>query len=149
MGEAESLRAMYAACPGICPRVFECSVDPTSQKPLFISEYKKIGSLNKNAAAVLGGMLADMHMKGQSSNGKFGFEVPTYCGATKMRNGWHSSWGETYDRKIADLLETLEKRGGYEDLCDLGKQVREKWVSCLVQLKPGHSRLFVEPFPDC
>jgi len=123
-GEVESLRAMYAARPGICPRILEFSVDETSQKPLFISEYKDIGPLNKHSAAALGSALADMHSNGRSPTGKFGFGVPTFCGATRMRNGWQDTWAAAYDKMLGDLLDRLKGAGGYEELCGLGDQIR-------------------------
>ncbi|KIJ27365.1 hypothetical protein M422DRAFT_118533, partial [Sphaerobolus stellatus SS14] len=128
IGEAESLRAMYAACPGICPKLFQCSVDEKTRNSIFVSEYKKIGALGKTEAAELGRMLADMHLNGKSSSGKFGFEIPTFCGATRMNNGWFDTWEEAYDQKIAELLETLESRRGYQELCELGNKLRETCV---------------------
>lgn len=127
-GEAESLRAMHAACPGICPRVFECLVDQVTGCPIFISEYKSMGPLDKRNAAELGRALADMHRNGRSPTGQFGFAIPTYCGATRMRNGWADTWGKTFDRMTGDLLQTLQDRGEFEELCRLGGQVRKKYV---------------------
>lgn len=126
-GEAESLRAMYAACPGICPRLFEYSLDEISHKPIFISEYKRISRpLNNDAGRQLGEMLAEMHLKGISPNGKFGFGIPTYCGNTRMRNGWDETWAAAYDKKVGDLLDTLKEAGDHEDLCAMGSDLREK-----------------------
>ncbi|KAF8516741.1 fructosamine kinase [Hysterangium stoloniferum] len=127
-GEVESLRAMYAACPGICPRVLEFSVNEASQRPLFISEYKDICPLNKHSAAALGSALADMHSNGQSPTGKFGFGVPTFCGATRMRNGWEDTWAAAYNKMLGDLVDKLKDAGGYEELCSLGDQIRSRVI---------------------
>ncbi|KAF8585836.1 fructosamine kinase PKL/CAK/FruK [Ramaria rubella] len=139
-GEAESLRSMHAACPGICPIVFESSVDPATKQPVFISEFKKIGSLNKHSAAALGRSLAEMHNKGKSPDGRFGFDVPTYCGATRMRNGWSKTWAEAYDKMIGDLLETLRYTGQFDDTCRLGEEVRKRVIPHLLgslNIKPS------------
>jgi len=139
-GEAESLRAMYAASPGICPRLFECSVDASSKRPVFVSEHKKIGALNKHSAKALGSGLAEMHMKGKSPTGKFGFEVPTYCGATRMENGWSETWAEAYDRMIGGLLERLKQNNQYEETCQLGEEVRKRVIPVLLgslQIQPA------------
>lgn len=125
-GETESLRAIDAACPGICPRVFESFVDPVSNRPIFISEYISLGPLNKDSAMALGRLLAEMHQNGRSPTGRFGFSIPTYCGATRMRNGWEDTWENTFDRMIGDLLGTLKLHEGFQELCRLGEQVRNK-----------------------
>jgi protein-ribulosamine 3-kinase len=125
-GEAESLRAMYAASPGICPRVFESSVDPASNQPVFISEYKSIAPLNEESTLVLAAALAEMHTKGKSPTGQYGFAVPTYCGQTRMSNGWSHTWAGAYDKMMGDLLHTLKLTGQFDEICALGEEVRAR-----------------------
>ena len=125
-GEAAALRVMYEAAPGICPRLFESSVDAASRRPVFVSEYKSLAPLNKHSAAALGGALAEMHVKGTSPTGMFGFDVPTYCGATRMENGWSGTWAEAYDRMIAGLLDRLNQGGQYQETCTMGEEVRKR-----------------------
>ena len=127
-GEAESLRAMYEASPGICPRVFESFVDPTSKSPVFVSEHKNIGPFNERSAVALASALAEMHIKGKSPAGQFGFAVPTYCGQTRMSNGWSQTWAEAFDKMIGDLLDKLKCDGSYDEICALGQEVRARWV---------------------
>lgn len=127
-GEAQSLRAMYAASPGICPRVFECHVDAASGRPVFVSEHKNIGPLNEQSARALASALAEMHTKGKSPTGQYGFAVPTYCGRTRMSNVWSQTWRESFDRMIGDLLDTLRLSGNFDEICALGEKVRERWV---------------------
>ena len=57
IGEAESLKAMYTAAPGLVPKLLECGVidnesdehDADLGRPYFLSEYKDIDHLS-NAA---------------------------------------------------------------------------------------------------
>ncbi|GJJ09752.1 hypothetical protein Clacol_003976 [Clathrus columnatus] len=128
-GEAESLRVMATACPGICPHIFECFVDEEATKrPVFISEYKSLGPLNKRSAVELGSLLAEMHEKGRNPTGQFGFAIPTYCGASRMRNGWENTWEKTFDKMMGDLLKCLEDVGEFEELCRKGNQIRHKYA---------------------
>lgn len=134
VGEAESIRAMYEAAPGLVPKLLDCGIIDSNAKernsdigrPYFLSEYKDIGSLNSNAAKVLGGRLASELHAYKSTNGKFGFHVPTYCGATRQDNGWYETWPECFDALIGGLVEKLQARGGQQSLCSQAQEVRER-----------------------
>lgn len=126
IGETESLKEIDLASPGLAPKVFSAG-DFEDGTPFFISEYKDIGHLDDKSATVLAKRLAtELHVY-TSPNG-FGFKVPTFCGATRMKNGWFNSWEECYSEMIGDLLETLRKRGGHEGLCAKGETIRKQWV---------------------
>ena len=140
-GEAESLRAMYAASPGICPRVFESSIDPASSRPVLISEYKNIGPFNEQSAVALASALAEMHTKGKSPTGQYGFSVPTYCGRTRMSNGWSQTWAEAFDKMIGELLGTLNRTGQFEEICALGEEIRARWAQFTVSLPTNETWL--------
>lgn len=134
VGEEQSLRAMHAAAPGLVPQMIASGVlgadgEATNGdgKPYFVSEYKDIGSLSEKAGVALGKRLAEMH-KYKSENGKFGFDVPTFCGATRMRNGWYDTWEECFDVKIGDLLASLKEEGRSAKLVRKGEEVRRRCV---------------------
>ena len=128
-GEAESLKVICSAAPGLAPKLlaFEVLEDGV---PLFISEYKDIGSLSSSAADVLARRLAtELHSADSiPSSEKFGFKIATYCGATRLSNGIFDRWDECYSAMIGDLLSQLERRGKYEKLCRKGEVVKEEYV---------------------
>jgi len=133
IGEAESLKAMGVAAPGLVPRVFACGVTDNSGndsplegpgRPYFLSEYKDLTPLTEEAAEELGRRLATELHKSQSTKG-FGFGVPTYCGATRLENGWFETWEQCYDSMIKDLLTQLAKKGRFPELCKKGDEVRK------------------------
>jgi len=126
VGETESLKAIDTAAPGLVPKVFasgSLDVSEGAGRPYFVSEYKDLGSLTETSGGILGKRLATELHRYKSSKG-FGFEVPTFCGATRLRNGWYESWERCFDAMIGDLLETLSSQGRYKDLCEKGKQIR-------------------------
>lgn len=134
VGEAESLKAINIAAPGLAPTLIDFGIiDKDSKrqesdvgKPYFISEFKDMGSLSTPAAKMLGERLAtEMHAY-KSPNGKFGFHVPTYCGATKQDNGWFATWTECFDALIGGLVDKLKAQGGYDALCQQASQVRRR-----------------------
>jgi protein-ribulosamine 3-kinase len=159
VGEAESLKAMASAAPGLVPSLLafgfvddengeeeeeeeidggSSDQDSDAGRPFFISEYKDMSPLTERSGAILGKRLAtEMHchtspnygVEGAGADagvGGFGFEVPTFCGATRLRNGWYDTWEGCFDVLIGDLLSTLEARGGYAELCRSGQDVRLK-----------------------
>lgn len=133
IGEAESLKAMDIAAPGLAPRLVASGIigeeDAESPsdvgKPYFVCEYKELGRLTDASAKVLGKRLAtELHgCKGMEG---FGFNVPTFCGRTRQGNGWFATWEKCYDALIGGLLENLKEQGGYSDLCSKGEQVRAR-----------------------
>lgn len=132
--EAESLKALDTAAPGLVPKVLASGFftqddeesEPGVGRPYFLSEYKDLRSLSSASAKILGRRLAEeVHAyKGLSG---FGFHVPTYCGPTRMENGWYSSWAECYDALIGGLLSHLTS-SRYSALRTKGEQVRKRHV---------------------
>jgi len=137
IGEAESLKAMHEAAPGLSPRVFASGVIDSSDdenstgQPYFLSEYKDLGRLTGNATDVLAKRLATELHACKSSKG-FGFDVPTYCGVTRQENGWYRSWQECYSEMIGSLLGKLKQKGRYGDLCSKCEEVRRKVIPYLL-----------------
>ncbi|KAK0199238.1 fructosamine kinase PKL/CAK/FruK, partial [Desarmillaria ectypa] len=137
-GEVESLKAINAAAPGLAPKVIASGID--NGHPYFISDYKDFGSLSDNAGAELGKRLAtELHQ--YSSDRGFGFHVPTFCGATRMKNGWFDTWEECYSEMIGDLLNQLKGEGGrYDKLCRKGDEIKARAIPQLLgplKIKPA------------
>ncbi|KAI9065905.1 fructosamine kinase PKL/CAK/FruK [Trametes sanguinea] len=139
IGEAESLKAIDTAAPGLAPKLLECGViDPDTKerdsdvgRPFFLSEYKDIGTLTPSAAKALGKRLATELHAYESPNG-FGFHVPTYCGRTRQDNGWFQSWPECFDALIGGLADKLKAQGGHDALCKQVEEVRRRVIPSLL-----------------
>ncbi|KAJ7751312.1 fructosamine kinase PKL/CAK/FruK [Mycena maculata] len=128
-GEAESLKQIAIAAPGLAPRVLASGTH--GNQPYMITEYKDLRPINDTAARRLGKRLAtELHQyKGLKG---FGFEVPTYCGATRLENGWFDSWEACFSALIGDLLSQLLKKGGFSSLCTKGEHVRKSLIPKLL-----------------
>ncbi|QRV97228.1 ketosamine-3-kinase [Ceratobasidium sp. AG-Ba] len=109
--ETRSLELMHAAAPGLCPRVLLASHE---------------------ASKTLARRLASELHASKSENGKYGFECPTFCGATKVDNGWYDTWQDAYSAMIGGLLDKLEKRGSYQELCARGREVQKRVIPYLL-----------------
>ncbi|KAJ7293140.1 fructosamine kinase PKL/CAK/FruK [Mycena rebaudengoi] len=128
-GEAASLKDMEIAAPGLAPRVLASGSD--GGRPYLITEYKELPSLTDTAAKRLAQRLASELHQYKGLNG-FGFQVPTYCGATRLENGWFDSWEECFGGLIGDLLAQLTKKGGYASLCAKGEEIRKTVIPKLL-----------------
>ncbi|KAF8756113.1 Fructosamine kinase [Rhizoctonia solani] len=80
------------------------------------------------ASTILARRLASELHGAKSNNGKFGFECPTFCGATKIDNGWYSTWADAYNAMIGGLLDKLEKQESYKKLCRTGREVQQRVI---------------------
>ena len=126
VGEAESLQAINTAAPGLAPKLLAFGTDEASSKPYFISEYKDLAPLTESAARILGERMAkELHMY-KSTQG-FGFAVPTYCGVTRLENGWHESWQDCFSSLIGGLLAKLTRQE-YKELVKKGETVRQRYI---------------------
>ncbi|EGO05330.1 hypothetical protein SERLA73DRAFT_174439 [Serpula lacrymans var. lacrymans S7.3] len=139
VGEAESLKAINIAAPGLAPQLLASGVtdrnedDISSGEPYFLSEYRDFTHLTDKAGEILGKRMATELHAHKSKNG-FGFEVPTYCGATRQENGWYERWEECYSAMIGNLLSKLKGQGRYADLCQK-RRSSEREVSLEVPMK--------------
>ena len=146
--EVESLKALDTAAPGLVPAVLasgSSTQDGEESKagtglPYFLSEYKDLGSLSSASASILGRRLAQEVHSYKGTNG-FGFHVPTYCGPTRMENGWYSSWDKCYDALIAGLLRDLTSSSRYSALRTKGEQIRQRYVSLTPKSEEGRLQL--------
>ncbi|KAF8320615.1 fructosamine kinase PKL/CAK/FruK [Cantharellus anzutake] len=127
-GESESLRLFDRSSPGIAPKLFVNGIDESTERPYMISEYidVKSSSLSSHGGAeYLAKKLATEVHSLSSENGKFGFSIPTYCGVTRIENGWYDTWEEAYGKMIGGLLDGIEREGRDPrgELVKMGKEV--------------------------
>lgn len=125
-GEAQSLIALDKAASGLVPRLL-CYGSLEDEKPFFISEYAEISTLSYRAADILAKRMAlELHSEEHASPNGFGFSIPTYCGITKLSNGWFDTWDKCYASMTGDLLSQLENKGRYHALCTKGEVVKNE-----------------------
>ena len=126
IGEAESLKAIEHAAPSLAPRLFAIGV-LESGTPYFISQYMEMRPLSYQAADILAERMATaLHSYTNASAKGFGFSIPTYCGPTKLKNGWFQHWDECYASMIGDLLGQLAMKGKFTILCTKGEIIKSQ-----------------------
>ncbi|KAI9785899.1 MAG: hypothetical protein M1839_008165 [Geoglossum umbratile] len=59
--------------------------------------------------------IAELHTKGVSPNGKFGFSVVNYNGRLPQNTVWCDTWEESFSRNLKHTLELEEAAQGYSE----------------------------------
>lgn len=82
-----------------------------------------LASISAAQQSRLAEMVAQMHLAPAPNGQRFGFAVPTCCGATQQDNSEEDSWAEFFSkRRIGDLVERIED----PELDKLGKEVQQR-----------------------
>lgn len=78
--------------------------------------------------------VAELHQKGLSPNGKFGFPVPNYQGRLSQVTTWADTWEECFANNLKGMLEHEEKtHGSNEQLKILACAIFEKVIPRLLR----------------
>ena len=142
-GEFASMSAMHEAIPDLTPtpiawgtyasdrdvHFFLCSfVDMTDEIP-------DIQSFPR--------MIAELHLKSVSPNGKYGFPVPTYLGRIPQETAWTDSWEDFFSKSIKRILAAEEtSQGPNPEMTRLSEAIIDKVIPRLLRpLETGGRRI--------
>lgn len=82
--------------------------------------------------------LAELHTKGASPNGKFGFQVVTYHGNLPQDNTYTDTWEEFFANGLKHMLKLNKSAAGPSELDALAPAMFEKVIPRLLRpLKTG------------
>lgn len=121
-GEFASMEALYETLPEFVPKPIgygSYTLNPNIH--FFVCELVNMtGRIPEKRAFVR--LLAELHTKGISPNGKYGFKVPTYKGTIPQYTNWHETWEEAFHHSMKWFVYAEEKSQGQDDemrqLCD-------------------------------
>jgi protein-ribulosamine 3-kinase len=112
VAEAAGLQALATAAAAsslAIPRVIAAEGASHAHPGFLILEFLNSAPANAAGEEALGHGLARIH---RASADSFGFDRPTYCGATRQDNARSKSWPEFYGtQRLVPLLTTLRDRG--------------------------------------
>ena len=91
----------------------------------------------------LAASLADLHMKGLSPNGKYGFSVPNFQGTIPQYTAWTDTWEEFFSNSLKLVMRNEEKSQGPDpEVQQLCESVLTKVVPRLLRpLETGGRRI--------
>ncbi|KAK3387384.1 fructosamine-3-kinase [Podospora didyma] len=138
-GEHASLNAIHDAVPNFCPRSHaHGALQSSAGKFFLVTDFLDLGSSAPGGSGLsLAAKLAKLHTT-PAPTSKFGFPVPTCCGATEQNNSWKDSWAEFYanNRLRTILREGVKQHGADKELADAVEKVAGSVVPRL--LGDGH-----------
>lgn len=78
--------------------------------------------------------LAELHTKGISPNGKFGFSVPTFKGTIPQHNQWTDSWEEFFTQSMRLFMTAEQKSQGPDsEMQDMFEAILTKVIPRLLR----------------
>ncbi|ORX38044.1 Fructosamine/Ketosamine-3-kinase [Kockovaella imperatae] len=114
-GEAASLKAMSATAPeSLIPRLYGYAESADGNECAMVTQYFDLQPLHGGSyQRELGRKLAEMHRlppkDTEGYTGRYGFEVPTFCGVTQQDNTWEGDWKTFWrDRRLGDMIRRIE-----------------------------------------
>jgi len=111
-GEFASMTALYNTIPDSVPIPMAWGTyetDPNIHFFLcsFVDMFDELPDVQSFTAKV-----AELHTKGVSPNGKYGFPVPTFVGRMRQYTTWAGSWEDFYANSLRQLMSVIEEAEG-------------------------------------
>ena len=133
-GEFVSMSLLHEASPAMIPKPIAWgtyAADPDVH--FFLCEFV-IMTDDIPDEEKLGRMLADLHSKNTSPNGKYGFSVPTYQGTIPQRVDWQDSW-EVFFYNLFERILSIEwaSQGPDDELKELTDAMQTKVIPRLLR----------------
>lgn len=133
-GEFISMKTLHATLPYLTPTPYAWgtyAADPNVHFFLcgFVEMDDDLPDVNALAAA-----LAELHTKGLSPNGKYGFPVPTLQGTIPQYTEWTESWEDFFTKSIKLVMENEERSQGSDpEVQELCRETLSKVVPRLLR----------------
>ena len=111
-GEFVSMKSLHDTLPHLTPIPFAWgtyAADPNVH--FFLCGFVDMADDLPDVQA-LAASLADLHMKGLSPNGKYGFSVPTLQGTIPQYTAWTDTWEEFFSNSIKLVMKNEENSQG-------------------------------------
>ncbi|KAL9078766.1 MAG: hypothetical protein Q9157_002318 [Trypethelium eluteriae] len=138
-GEYESASAINAIIPGFVPQAAGWGQYHIgeSQVYFFLGDYHDMDLSAAPEPASFTTQVAELHSKGKSPNGLFGFPVPTVCGIFERTVTWERSWAKCFANQLWDVIKYDNETNGpwpeYDAAC---RQLIDAVISRLLGAPP-------------
>ncbi|KAK8034307.1 hypothetical protein PG993_009302 [Apiospora rasikravindrae] len=134
-GEYESMKALHETMPELVPRPIAWGTYYTAKDVHFLlCEFHDMDE-GLCSLATFPKLLAELHKKGVSPTGQFGFPVATYQGRLPQDPTWCDTWEECFSRNLDVMFEhELRAQGpGDAELAELRRIVMTRVVPRLLR----------------
>jgi protein-ribulosamine 3-kinase len=106
-GEYAAMMELYSTVPHMVPKPYAWGKVGSETTPtyFYICDFINITDVLPDPVK-LGALVADLHKRGVSPTGQFGFHIPTYDGWQPQEVGWDSSWTSFFSKLLAGVWKT-------------------------------------------
>ena len=111
-GEFVSMKTLHNTLPYLTPTPYAWGTyvaDPNVH--FFLCDFVEMNDDLPDVNALAAG-LAELHTKGLSPNGKYGFHVPTLQGTIPQYTEWTDTWEEFFTKSIKLVMDNEERSQG-------------------------------------
>ena len=114
-GEFASMSALHNTMPDLAPKPIAWGTYASNPNiHFFLCSFHDMTD-DVPDVEVFPAKIAELHMKGVSPNGKFGFPVVTYQGRLPQDTTWCDTWEKCFSRSLKRMLELEEEAQGYSE----------------------------------
>lgn len=113
-GEYHSAKAIDAIVPGLVPEPAGWGgyVKDATQEYFFLGDFHEMHLLTPPEPLRFISQLAELHKRGKSPNGMFGFHVPTAFGKFERTVTWEKSWAKSFSNVLKDVIKYDNETNG-------------------------------------
>ncbi len=111
-GEFHSASAIDALVPGLVPKAAGWGEyhNGESQVYFFLGDFHNMDFSVAPEPGHVMSRIAELHQRGTSPNGMFGFPVPTVCGIMERTVTWEKSWAKSFTHQLKDVIKYDNER---------------------------------------
>jgi protein-ribulosamine 3-kinase len=135
--EFEAMRTIKGVLPELVPQPIAWGTYTTVPETHFIlSEFRDFHDIDEMIPDpdTLGSLLATLHKKSVSPNGKFGFHITMYAGNLPQNVGWEDSWETFFAKSMRYALDLeIERKGPDPELEILSQALFDKVIPRLLR----------------
>jgi protein-ribulosamine 3-kinase len=141
--EFESTSALHAIMPSNISRpVATGTFTANPNKHFFLAEFRDMSD-EMPPVPELVSVISEIHKKGVSPTGKFGFHVTTFQGNQPLNNSWCDTWEEWFTREMRNIVMTERSlQGADQEMDQLSEKLLIKVIPRLLRpLQTGGRQL--------
>ena len=113
-GEFHSASAIDDLVPGLVPKAAGWGEyhNGESQLYFFLGDFHDMDLSAAPEPVHFTSQIAELHRRGTSPNGMFGFLVPTVCGRMERTVIWEKSWAKSFTHQLKDVIKYDNETNG-------------------------------------
>lgn len=113
-GEFHSASAIDAVVPGLVPKAVGWGEYQNGESTVyfFLGNFHDMDLSTAPEPVHFMSQIAELHRRGKSPNGLFGFPVPTVCGTMERTVTWERSWAKSFTHQLKNVVKYDNETNG-------------------------------------